>query len=140
MDKGTYALKIKVSNPVKVKVGAIGEVDFKKGTYIYVGSAMNSLSKRIERHLRKKKKLHWHIDYLLSCENVNVEKVYVFFGKRLEEDISIKLSGMYESVKNFGASDMKWVDSNLYFVDDKIDDFINSLGGVEFEKDIPSHG
>ncbi|CUH96790.1 hypothetical protein P22_2901 [Propionispora sp. 2/2-37] len=40
---------------------------FKKGYYLYVGSAKSNLSKRLERHQRKRKRFHWHIDYLRAC-------------------------------------------------------------------------
>ncbi|WP_296804597.1 DUF123 domain-containing protein, partial [uncultured Methanobrevibacter sp.] len=56
--KGCYCLIIKLSNSSKIKIGKkLGEIDFTKGHYVYVGSAMNSLESRINRHLRDEKKL-----------------------------------------------------------------------------------
>lgn len=54
--KGTYNLIICQKENINIKVGAIGnDIKFPKGYYVYTGSAMNSLTSRIKRHLRKKK-------------------------------------------------------------------------------------
>ena len=38
---------------------------------MYVGSAKANLAKRIERHKRKRKKMHWHLDYFRGhCEMI----------------------------------------------------------------------
>ena len=66
MMKGCYCLIIILNTPSKIKIGKLGKIDFNEGYYVYVGSAMNYLESRINRHLRSKKKLHWHIDYLLK--------------------------------------------------------------------------
>ncbi len=139
MDKGTYILKIKVKKNLKISVGSLGEVNFKLGTYVYIGSAMNSISKRVQRHVKKNKKVHWHLDYLTISPYVEIEKVYAFYGSRVEEEISMKFSKRYDSVNNFGASDMKSVNSNLYFVNDDMDEFVESLGGVSFETFFPGN-
>ena len=70
--KGIYILLVRIKNDSNVMVGALGARKFRKGLYAYVGSAQNSLEKRIERHFRSKKKKHWHIDYLLASESVGV--------------------------------------------------------------------
>lgn len=55
--KGCYCLIIKLSNNSKIKIGKkLGKLDFTKGHYVYVGSAMNSLESRIKRHLSDEKK------------------------------------------------------------------------------------
>ncbi len=64
VDRGSYLLILKLNRDRKIEVGALGALRFPKGFHIYVGSAMNSLSSRINRHRRKEKKLRWHIDYL----------------------------------------------------------------------------
>lgn len=139
MDKGTYILKLRVKKTLKVSIGSLGKMSFNPGIYAYVGSAMNSISKRVRRHMRKRKKMHWHVDYLTSSPCVEIEKVYVFYGLRVEEEVSLKFSKRYDSVKNFGASDMKVVNSNLYFVNDNMDEFVESLGGVIFETFFPGN-
>ena len=46
---------------------------YRKGYYVYIGSAMNSLVPRLNRHLSDEKKMHWHIDYLLKSPDCGEE-------------------------------------------------------------------
>jgi len=111
--KGTYTLLIKVPKNIEVRIGKLGKINFKKGFYAYVGSALNGLEKRIERHLRKEKKLRWHIDYLL--ENAEIaEVIYAETDSRTECNIAGKLNENLESVKKFGCSDCK-CKSHLFY-------------------------
>ena len=77
--KGTYCLLIHLKQDSKITIGKLGEKNFQKGYYIYVGSALNSLKTRIQRHLRKEKKIHWHIDYLL---NKHTSRLPIKFSKK----------------------------------------------------------
>jgi Uri superfamily endonuclease len=54
--KGIYVLIISVDKDTIVDAGVLGQLNFKKGLYAYVGSAQANLEKRIERHLRKENK------------------------------------------------------------------------------------
>jgi len=83
--KGTYCLIIRVSRPVSLKVGALGVLRFEPGKYVYIGSALNGLEQRIQRHLSKKKRIFWHVDYLLKNPNVKIEAVYYKSSDRKEE-------------------------------------------------------
>jgi len=65
-DSGTYLIIIKNNETQSITIGKLGNFVFPKGYYVYVGSAMRNLQKRISRHLSKDKKFHWHIDYLLA--------------------------------------------------------------------------
>ena len=57
--KGCYCLIIEVDEDKTIQIGKkLGKIQFKKGFYVYVGSAMNSLYARINRHLSNDKKLH----------------------------------------------------------------------------------
>ncbi|HUL38541.1 MAG TPA: DNA/RNA nuclease SfsA, partial [Thermodesulfobacteriota bacterium] len=58
-DRGSYLLILSLKRIRKINVGKLGEVHFRKGFYIYVGSAMANLSKRIERHRQLRKQHHW---------------------------------------------------------------------------------
>jgi len=48
---------------------------FPPGRYFYTGSARTRLAARIERHLARSKRLHWHIDYLLASPHARVVRV-----------------------------------------------------------------
>ena len=63
---GTYALVLYCRISRKVKVGKRGFISLIPGYYIYVGSAFGpgGLRARVQRHIRKSTKKHWHIDYI----------------------------------------------------------------------------
>ena len=97
-----------VKKDSEIKVGSLGKTKFNKGNYAYIGSAMNSLEKRIERHERKEKKLFWHIDYLLSSPNTKLKKVIVKPSKEKEEcKTANKVAKAGIPVLGFGCSDCK---------------------------------
>ena len=73
--KGVYILEIFLPEDKRIKVGSPGFIDFRKGHYAYTGSAMGGIEQRVGRHLRKNKKLHWHIDYLLG--KAEIKKVFI---------------------------------------------------------------
>jgi Uri superfamily endonuclease len=102
--KGTYLLIMMLPEETSVLVGKKGVVRFQKGWYVYVGSAMNGLDQRIQRHLRKQKKIHWHIDYLLPHTQIN--SVFIKETKRTEEcRIAHILAESFEYIPGFGCSD-----------------------------------
>jgi sugar fermentation stimulation protein A len=104
--KGIYALVISVNKAAVVNVGALGEMKFDEGAYVYVGSAQISMEKRIARHLRKTKRRFWHIDYLLAAEGVGVLRVFQKEGARSEEcKTAERLGKVGVVVKGFGSSD-----------------------------------
>ncbi|RLG13504.1 MAG: GIY-YIG nuclease family protein [Candidatus Nanohalarchaeota archaeon] len=106
--KGIYILIIALSKNAKIRIGALGEIDFAKGTYAYVGSAQNNLEKRVQRHKKKNKKLRWHIDYLTTNKFAMVEKVLFKPAPKTEEcETAKKLTKTEIPVKKFGCSDCK---------------------------------
>jgi Uri superfamily endonuclease len=115
-NKGIYCLVIKLLRASDIKIGCLGVFRFPKGFYIYTGSAQNNMACRIRRHLRKKKKFHWHIDYLLGVGEVAC--VYKYSGeKRMECMINNKVGSLKNAVipvKGFGSSDCI-CDSHLWF-------------------------
>ncbi|MEM0379491.1 MAG: GIY-YIG nuclease family protein [Nanopusillaceae archaeon] len=104
--RGIYLLLLECLNECEIKIGKLGKVRFKKGNYIYVGSAMNNLEKRILRHLKKDKKLKWHIDYITTNDNFVIRKIFIKeSNKKEEEKISKKFEKYFSFIENFGNSD-----------------------------------
>ena len=86
-------------------MGGLGRLGLRRGFYIYVGSAKKSLSKRLERHKRLKKKAFWHIDYLRAASELRAV-LPVRSTDRLECEISRSLHTLAEwVVPGFGSSD-----------------------------------
>jgi len=74
--RGTYCLILSCKKDFSTPVGKLGILNFSEGGYIYIGSALNGLSNRLARHLRKKKKLYWHIDYLLESSYLDIDHIF----------------------------------------------------------------
>lgn len=104
--KGSYILFIKLDEDKLIEYGIRKKNYFKKGLYIYVGSALNSLENRIERYLGNKKKIHWHIDYLLNYGQI-INIFYRENNNREECDIANLLKKKFLPIVNFGSSDCK---------------------------------
>jgi Uri superfamily endonuclease len=133
--KGAYCICIDVGDDLRVNIGALGLIEFHKGRYIYVGSALNGLDARVRRHLNTSKgsynAIHWHIDYLLREESVRVEAAYVrFTDEKVECEIAGEVSHYGSGVKGFGCSDCR-CDSHLFKVSDW--DFLSDLNMVKRE-------
>ena len=115
----TYCLIILLNKSSTIKVGKLGEMDFKKGYYVYVGSALNSIDSRVRRHLSKEKKLFWHIDYLLNSPNSNVEEVILERSpEKWECNVAVEISKKGISTDRFGCSDCK-CSSHLFYFESK---------------------
>ncbi|MFX0037624.1 MAG: DUF123 domain-containing protein [Candidatus Hermodarchaeota archaeon] len=112
--KGSYILVIFIQKNIELIIGTLGNIVFKKGYYLYVGSAMGNsgsatLINRVKRHISfsKNKKIYWHIDYLLNNENTSLCSLYLIPSpQNLECLIASELLKISEDyVNNFGSSD-----------------------------------
>ncbi len=131
--KGCYCLVIELDADKKLKIGSRMKIDFKKGCYVYIGSAMNNLESRVKRHLSSKKKLHWHVDYLLKHSQIT--EVIYNLDKKVECDLSRKLMINNEYVQDFGCSDCE-CESHLYYFKNKkeaIEEVIKAYNSIDCE-------
>jgi len=112
---GTYCLLLYCSGDPEITVGKLGTRKFRPGYYIYIGSALKNMDKRIGRHLKKTKKNFWHIDYLTSEKSFNIHKVYAIFSPvKLECRMAAALGKTLPSISGFGSSDCR-CGSHLFF-------------------------
>lgn len=111
--KGTYVLLIELSEGRRIKIGGLGIIQFKDGAYAYVGSALKNLEKRIGRHMRENKKIHWHIDYFLEEAEI-VDVIYSDRERRKECEIARNISENTLKIDRFGSSDCK-CESHLFY-------------------------
>lgn len=123
---GIYVLELKVKNKFTFSHHKLGVKDLVKGYYYYFGSAQINLSQRINRHLNKNKKEHWHIDFLTCNDNILINKIFII--KNLNKDYECKIAnGLKQSfnlkipIKNFGNSDCNKCESHLLFSKIEID-------------------
>jgi Uri superfamily endonuclease len=106
-------------------------VSFKKGDYIYIGSAKGCLESRLKRHLRKEKKLFWHIDYLLERKKVKISQIWV-----IPKSIECETAGIFNKEltceivkKGFGSSDCKCT-THLFYLKNKeqVENILKKIG------------
>ena len=104
-DRGSYLLVLRLAGEKTLNVGQMKKVRFRKGYYVYVGSAMGQLSARIARHRRKRKTSYWHIDYLTQWAD-DLLALPVRSSERLECKMAEALcSLMKPGPTGFGSSD-----------------------------------
>ncbi len=104
-DRGAYLVVLELARKTRISVGSLGEVSFPGGHYVYVGSAMKGLAARLARHRRKRKRLHWHIDYLRERARF-VEAFALRSSRRDECDLARALSRLGRPFPpGFGSSD-----------------------------------
>jgi Uri superfamily endonuclease len=98
----------------------LGEVSFKKGDYIYIGSAKGCLEARLQRHLKKEKRIFWHIDYLLKDERTQISKIWMILKSIECETAEVFYRNPFTEIvrKGFGSSDCK-CETHLFYIKNK---------------------
>lgn len=116
-EKGTYALLLALDEEATIAVGKLGTFLFPAGYYLYIGSARGGLFHRLRRHLERRKKLRWHIDYLRQWANV-IEVWYLFSEESLECSWAQAAAAMPQAqipIPGFGSSDCRCRSHLLYY-------------------------
>ena len=104
-DRGAYLLLLRLARRRRLRVGRLGEITFAAGWHVYVGSAMSGLTARLERHRRRRKRFHWHVDYLRDAAS-EVVPLPVRSSRRLECELAAGVGALFpESAAGFGSSD-----------------------------------
>jgi sugar fermentation stimulation protein A len=106
-DQGSYILVLRLDTEKAVATGRLGELSFRRGYYLYVGSARRGLTARIARHTRFRKKLHWHFDYLRQAAD-GLVALPIRSSRRDECSIAGGLSNTFhDGPRGFGSSDCR---------------------------------
>jgi len=116
---GSYALLLFLPRRTTLTVGRLGSMAFKRGYYLYLGSAFGpgGIRARVRRHLKNEKKHYWHIDYLryraevkavwVMCGNGNMEHHWA--GELINHAIAC------DPIPQFGCSDCTCPSHLFYF-------------------------
>ncbi len=67
---GVYCLVLWLPRACSIVLSRKGVCRIARGWYVYTGSAKRNLVPRLQRHLRRRKKLHWHIDHLRTVASL----------------------------------------------------------------------
>lgn len=125
-NSGIYLLELFVEKGFDFNHNKLKQYNLPKGFYYYVGSAQKNLSQRIERHLKKYKKQHWHIDYLTCNNNVIIKNVYLVnnYSKNYECILVSELQTKFDLkiiIEGFGNSDCNSCESHLLYSKKQLD-------------------
>ena len=119
-EQGIYCLILECVKPASIHCEKYKNVIFPAGFYYYIGSAQKNLSSRINRHLKREKKIHWHIDYLTMHPDFSIKNVLLFKSKtksyecKLSQDFAGKFK-LQIIAPGFGSSDCNKCISHLYY-------------------------
>lgn len=96
-----------------------------------MGTAQKNMIQRISRHIKREKKIRWHIDYITSNPDFKIINCYI---SELSKEYECKIVRQLETafkfdapVKKFGSSDCKTCTSHLLFCSEKEFNFSNRL-------------
>ncbi len=105
--RGSYCLILELPRALAIRVGRLGTFRFPAGTYVYAGSALGGIDARVGRHLRRRKRKRWHIDYLLAHARV-ADVLRIEARHRVECEmnrLALRVPGARTAVPGFGSSD-----------------------------------
>jgi Uri superfamily endonuclease len=110
-----YAIYLDVKCEKIIEIGKLGNYSFKKGIYIYVGSAKRNIIARINRHQKVHKSQKWHFDYLRP--HGTIIKIITYENSigecPLAEKIR-KMEGGVFPIKRFGSTDCRCFSHLIY--------------------------
>ncbi|MGN0954509.1 DNA/RNA nuclease SfsA [Dialister sp.] len=104
---GDYMIVLSLDEDRTIAVGSLGDIQFPKGYYVYVGSARKNLDQRIAHHKALRKGRHWHMDYFRgACRFAGAIPI------RTADDLEHRLAGAVEkiapwSIPGFGCTDCR---------------------------------
>jgi len=115
---GTYLLVLRCSAARGVRVGRLGTLRLRPGWYVYAGSAFGpgGLRARIQHHMRRAARPHWHIDTLRRF--ARVESVRYVCDARCEHEWAAAIGAMpggEVAMPGFGSSDCRCPTHLWYF-------------------------
>lgn len=118
-DRGAYLVVLRLDRPTTIATGALGDVAYRRGYYLYIGSAQRNLTARLARHRRPgRRRKHWHIDYLRETCTV-VDSYAIREPWRREVEIVRRLRPLADgAVPGFGSSDSPEPSHLLFFAED----------------------
>ncbi len=113
-------LEIFAEKDFVVKAKKFSNVIFPKGFYYYSGSAQKNYEKRLQRHIKPFKTVHWHIDHITTVSTNKIVRIFLFENAPRETECKvvrdlIKHFGLSERFEGFGNGDCKTCGTHLLY-------------------------
>jgi len=99
----SYRLFLRLRQPVSLSIPTT-TAHLPAGWYVYIGSAKRRWVFRLQRHCRREKSVHWHIDQLTTHPAVEV-RAYML-SREPECELVRRTNGII-LIPGFGASDCR---------------------------------
>jgi len=118
--RGTYCLIIELEESSRIEIGSLGMIEFPAGIYVYVGSALAGIEKRVARHRSNEKRRKWHIDFLLDQAQVLSVIAIPTDTKKTECEVAralLECEGACAPIMGFGSSDCSCKSHLIFFED-----------------------
>jgi len=134
----SYIIILEVKQDVQLTIGSKTHT-LARGRYIYIGSAnLWRPYLRLHRHMIKRKKVKWHIDYLTINPDVNIQCGVLCYNMSENKLYNILIKLFKPIIKGFGCTDCKKHISHLFelhpheYFNELIDIFIRICDDIEF--------
>ncbi|MEE2969249.1 MAG: GIY-YIG nuclease family protein [Pseudomonadota bacterium] len=116
---GAYVLIMESKRPIPVAIGSLPETTLPPGQYAYVGSARGpgGIRARVTRHLRRDKKLHWHIDRITTATEITDIRTYPGGDECGLVAKILAHPGAHHPIIGFGSSDCRNCASHFVALD-----------------------
>jgi sugar fermentation stimulation protein A len=95
-DSGCYIIVLRLKRRRKLEVRNLGVIPFKKGYYLYVGSAKKELTRHMERYKRTSRDDHRQIDQLSA-----IADLHAAIPIRTSKDLECELAGAVRAVSDW---------------------------------------
>ena len=106
---GSYALIIDVARKINLRPEKPWTIE--PGIYIYAGRASRSLPARLERHKKRVKPIHWHIDWITTHRSAKIMNTIILPDHPEQECAIIRALVSTTSssfpFRRYGSSDCK---------------------------------
>lgn len=113
--KGAYALLLRLDDPLDLSFRKTRTSRIEPGWFVYCGSANGpgGLRARLRRHVRRDKRLHWHVDQL-TIAAAEIVSIPVPGGDECDlVERLLRQTGFDIAVRDFGNSDCTSCQSHL---------------------------
>ena len=113
--QGAYILLLQLNKAAPINIKRLKADSLPPGAYLYVGNAYGpgGLAARLNRHFRKDKKVHWHVDRL----TVQVNELAAMVAPGGDECAivgALLQTGYFKvAIKGFGSTDCNTCESHL---------------------------
>lgn len=136
MDKGSYCLILEAPRASRIRIGALGDIDFPAGWYVYCGSAHGPGGlTRVLRHIRVSRSgtasRRWHIDYLLCSPSMKLVFSACSAGGDREAECSIARTLRGTPVEGFGCSDCRCRSHLLSYEHNPVEDILTTFSTLD---------